>query len=137
MENTTMTKRLSTYEKAMQNPEFKKEYKKRYKNFILSELIIALMTSNDQSVRSLARECGISASIINKVRTGKQADLKLSNFLNLMGVFGYNLVLEKGDERIFLSEELEEQLPTLKRKSPIVHRRVAASKHKTQAIRRA
>lgn len=122
-----MTKRLSTYKKAMQNPEFKKEYKKRYKSFILSELIIALMTSNDQSVRSLAKECGISASIINKVRTGKQADLKLSNFLNLMDVFGYDLVLEKGDERILLSQELEE-LPALKRRAPVVHRKLATVK---------
>ncbi len=131
-----MTKKLSTYEKAMLNPDFKKEYKKRYKNFILSELIIALMTSNDQSVRSLAKECGISASIINKVRTGKQADLKLSNFLNLMDIFGYDIVLEKGKERIFLSEELEE-IPTLKRRAPRVRRRAAGAKQKDQHIRRA
>ena len=125
-----MSKRLSTYERAMQDPEFKKEYKKRYKNFILSELIIALMTHNDQSVRSLAKACGISASIINKIRTGKQSDLKLSNFINLMDVFGYNLVLEKGDERITLPQELDE-MPTIKRRASAIHRRVAVPKQKT------
>lgn len=120
----------------MQDPEFKKEYKKRYKNFVLSELIIALMTSNEQSIRSLAKECGISASIINKIRTGKQSDLKLSNFINLMDVFGYDLVLEKGDERITLSQELEE-LPSVKGRSSVVHRRVAVPKHKTHHVRKA
>lgn len=120
----------------MQNPEFRKEYKKRYKTFILSELIIALMTNNDQSVRSLAKECGISASIINKIRTGKQEDLKLSNFINLMEVFGYDLVLEKGNERIPLSQELEE-ISTIKRREPVIHRNVATAKQKGHHIRRA
>ena len=133
-ESITMSKRLSTYEKAMQDPEFRKEYKKRYKSFILSELIIALMTNNDQSVRSLAKECGISASIINKIRTGKQEDLKLSNFINLMEVFGYDLILEKGNERIPLSQELEE-IPM--RRTPLIHRRVPSSKRKPHHSRKA
>lgn len=119
----------------MQNPEFKKEYKKRYKRFILSELIIALMTSNNQSVRSLAKECGLSASIINKIRTGKQEDLKLSNFINLMDVFGYDLVLEKGDERISVSPELAE-IPLPQKRVPATARSIAATVRKPKTSQR-
>ena len=53
-----------------------------------------------------------------------------------MDVFGYDLVLEKGDERIPLSQELE-ALPALKRKVPVVHRKIAAAKQKAQDVRRA
>lgn len=98
-----MSKALSTYEKAMLDPEFKKEYKKRYKQFVLSELVVALMASNHKSVRSLAKECGISPGAINKLRTGKQDDVMLTNFINITEACGYHLVLERGKDRIPVS----------------------------------
>lgn len=91
---------LSTYEREMQNPEFKKGVEKEYRKLVLSELIIALMTSNHKSVRSLAKECGISPGAINKLRTGKQEDVLLTNFINITEACGYHLVLEKGNHRI-------------------------------------
>jgi hypothetical protein len=44
---------LSTYEREMQNPEFKKGVEKEYKKLVISELVIALMTKNHKSKRSL------------------------------------------------------------------------------------
>ena len=98
-----MSKALSTYEKEMLDTEFKKEYKKRYKKFILSELVVALLENNHKSARSLAKECGISPAIINKLGIGKQEDIKLTNFINIIEASGYHLVLEKGKVRIPIS----------------------------------
>ncbi|MFI4937412.1 MAG: hypothetical protein ACHQJ6_02755 [Candidatus Berkiellales bacterium] len=101
-----MNKSLTTFDSEMQNPSFRKKHQKNYKKFLLSELIIALMTKNEKSVRVLAKECGISTGVINKLRTGKQEDLKLTNFINISKACGYQLVLEKGKEKIRVSQEL-------------------------------
>ncbi|MDE2797154.1 MAG: hypothetical protein OXI94_00670 [Gemmatimonadota bacterium] len=49
-------KPISTYERLMQDPQFREEYKKEYKEFTLSELLLALMDGDDKSVRKLAKE---------------------------------------------------------------------------------
>ena len=91
---------LSTYEREMQNSEFRKKHKTTYQKLVLSELVIALMTNNLKSVRTLAKECGLSPAAINKLRTGKQNDVMLTNFINITEACGYHLVLEKGKHRI-------------------------------------
>jgi len=51
---TTMNKRkLSTFEKEMQDPVFKAHFKKEYREFLLSELILALMEKDKKSVRQV------------------------------------------------------------------------------------
>lgn len=133
-----MTKKsLSTYEKETKNsPDFKKGVEREYRKLILAELIIALMTNNHKSVRSLAKECGLSAAAINKLRTGKQDDVMLMNFINITGACGYEVILEKGDERIFVSQEFEEiSEPMPKRRhSGIIP---AVLKQKSHHVRRA
>ncbi len=95
-------KTMSTYEREMQNPEFRKKYQKAYNEFVLSELILALMEEDETSVRKLAKAVNISPSVIQKIRSGEQTDLKMTNFLNIAKEFGYKVVLEKGDSRIAL-----------------------------------
>jgi len=94
---------LSTFEREMQDPAFKTLFKKAYQEFLLSELILALMEKDKKSVRQLADEVGLSPTVIQKLRSGKQDDIKLSNFIGISHAFGYHLVLEKGNERIPLS----------------------------------
>jgi hypothetical protein len=93
-------KPTSTYERAMQDPAFKTAYEKELKEFAFSELLLAMMEEDDISVRKLAKMAGISPSVIQKLRTGEQTDLKMSNFVNIASQFGYTLVLEKGKSRI-------------------------------------
>lgn len=98
-----MSKRkLSTFESEMKEQVFREKFQKAYREFLLSELIIALMESNDKSVRRLAQEVGISPSIIQNLRSGIQEDLKLSNFLNISNACGYNVILDNGKHRIYL-----------------------------------
>ena len=96
-----MTKKiLSTYEREMKNARFRKAFEKSYKELLLSELLITLMEEDEKSVRQLAKEVGLSSTVIQKIRSGKQDDVKISNFVSIMHACGYKVVLEKGKERI-------------------------------------
>jgi DNA-binding Xre family transcriptional regulator len=96
------TDTLSTFERKMQNPDFKAKFETGYQNFLLSELFIAMIENDDISIEQLAKEVNISPSLIQDICSGKQKDLKFSNFLELAKVCGYSLILEKGEERISL-----------------------------------
>lgn len=94
----------STFEREMKNSRFKKSFDKHYKEFLLSELLIAIMEKNEISVRDLANEVGLSPTVIQKIRSGKQEDLKISNFVSIVQVCGYKVILEKDDERIEIED---------------------------------
>jgi len=93
-------KPMSTYEREMQNPSFRKQYKKDLKEFVLSELMLALMEGDEVSVRKLAKMAGLSPTTIQKMRSGKQKDMRVKNFARLVNELGFQLVLEKGEARI-------------------------------------
>lgn len=93
-------KQMSTLDRELQNPEFREVFEKEYKEFAFSELLLAMMEEDEVSVRELAKMAGISPSVVQKLRTGEQKDLKMSNFMNIAKQFGYTVILEKGDDRI-------------------------------------
>ena len=93
-------KPASTLDRWLEKPTFKKSFEKEYKEFLLSELVHAIMAEDNKSVRSLAAELGISKTVIQNIRSGEQTDMKLSNFLKMTHAYGFQLVLEKGDQRI-------------------------------------
>ncbi len=93
---------VSTFEREMQNPSFKKSFQEGYQDFLLSELLIAMMEGDEKSVRVLAKETNLSPTVIQNLRSGSQTDIKLSNFINISHACGFHIVLEKGEERINL-----------------------------------
>jgi len=95
-------KPVSTLDRWLEKPAFKKSFEKEYKEFLLSELVHAIMAEDNKSVRSLAAELGVSKTVIQNIRSGEQTDMKLSNFLKMTHAYGFQLVLEKGDQRIAL-----------------------------------
>ena len=97
---STAKKPVSTLDRWLEKPDFKKSFEKEYKEFLLSELVHAIMAEDNKSVRSLAAELGISKTVIQNIRSGEQTDMKLSNFLKMTHAYGFQLVLEKGDQRI-------------------------------------
>jgi transcriptional antiterminator len=97
-----MNKALSTFEREMQNPAFKKAFEVGYQELLLSELLMALVEKDKKSVRELAKEVNLSPNTIQKMRSGKQDDIKMSNFINISHACGYKIILEKDDERISL-----------------------------------
>lgn len=103
-----MTKALSTYERKMQDKNFKKAYEKGYQELLFSELLVSVMNSDDKSVRMLAKEAKLSPSVIQDIRSGKQQDIKLSNLIKIAGAFGYQIFLQKGEEKLELYDEVRD-----------------------------
>jgi DNA-binding Xre family transcriptional regulator len=95
-------KLFSTVERWMNRPGFQHGVQKEYKELLLSELVLAIMAEDSKSVRELARELGVSKTVIQNLRSGEQTDMKLSNFVKLTDAYGYDVVLEKAGERITL-----------------------------------
>lgn len=95
----------STFDREMKNAKFKNAFEKSYKEFLLSELLIAMMEEDEISVRALAKEVGLSPTVIQKIRSGKQEDLKISNFVSIAHACGYKLILEKNDDRFEIGEK--------------------------------
>lgn len=93
-------KKMTTFEREMQNPAFKKAYDKEFKEFTISELILALMENDKKSVRQLAELAGLSPTAIQDLRSGKTKDVKFKNFINIIEACGYGLELVKGKKRI-------------------------------------
>lgn len=96
-------KNVSTFDREMQDREFKALFEKEYKEFALAEVLAGLMEESHKTVRGLAEEVGISPTIIQRVKSGQQKDLKVTNFLNIAEACGYHIYLEKGERRIELS----------------------------------
>ena len=91
---------ISTFDREMQDKSFRKQFEEEYKEFLLSEIITSLMENDRKSVRKLAKEVGLSPTVIQKLRSGSQQDVRLSNFINISHACGYSIFLEKGDNRI-------------------------------------
>ena len=56
-------KAMSTVQRWMAKPGFKAAFKKEYKDFLLSDLVLALMAEDDKSVRALAEELDVSKTV--------------------------------------------------------------------------
>ena len=95
-------KKLSTFDREMKKTSFRKKFQKEYKEFLLSELVSSLMDNDDKSVRKLAEEVGLSPTVIQNIRSGKQEDVKLRNFVKISRACGYDIILEKNNDRISL-----------------------------------
>ncbi len=98
----TTKKVLTTFEREMLDNDFRESFEKEYREFVLSEVLIDLMKESHMTVRGLAEEAGLSPTVIQRVRSGEQQDLKVSNFLSIAEACGYHLCLEKGKQRIHI-----------------------------------
>jgi DNA-binding Xre family transcriptional regulator len=93
MENNKNT--MSTFEKEMQDPQFKAEFEKEYQEFLISEFLIEAMEKEHISVRELAKETGVSASMIQKLRSGENTNISLKKLVLLLSALHYQIKFEK------------------------------------------
>jgi transcriptional regulator with XRE-family HTH domain len=86
----------STYERLLaEDSEFENDLKKKYREFVLSELLLAVMEEDHLSIRKLAKEAGVSPSLIQDLRSGKKDNLTFKSFSHIVEALGYDIVLEK------------------------------------------
>ena len=99
---TTKNKVLSTHEEFLQSmtPTQREEYDAGYHDFLLSELLIAIMKNDAISVRELAKAAGISAAIIQGVRSGEKQNITTQSFFKILQALGCSLIVKK-DNHLF------------------------------------
>jgi len=78
------TKKLSTFEREMQNAKFKAAFEQEYQEFALQELLAAMSQGDEKSVRALAKAAGLHPNAVQNLRSGKTTDIKLSSFLKIV-----------------------------------------------------
>ena len=97
-------KPATTFDKWMKNPAIKKAYEDGHEEFVLSEIIRALMENDHKSVRGLAKKAGLSPTVIQDIRSGRQEDMKVKNFISIAHACGYHLLLVNEREKILVGE---------------------------------
>jgi len=90
----------STFDEIMSNPERRKKFDASYKEFVLSELLIALMEEDEKSVRALAKEAGVSPTVVQDIRSGNKQNITLRTFSNIIKSMGYKMYIKKGKKQI-------------------------------------
>jgi DNA-binding Xre family transcriptional regulator len=94
---------VSTFDRIMKDPERKKKFDEGYNEFLLSELLLALMEDDEISVRALAKEAGVSPTVIQDMRSGKKDNITLKKFSDIMKSLGYKIYVKKGRKSIPIS----------------------------------
>jgi hypothetical protein len=87
----------STYEEFMQakTPEQKKKYKEGYRDFLLSEMILAAMEEDNISVRALAKLAGVSPTIVQDMKSGSKISFNTRSLFKVLQGLGYEVLLER------------------------------------------
>jgi len=88
--------KISTFEKEMQDADFKAAFEQEYKEFALQELLAAMSQGDEKSVRELAKAAGLHPNAVQNLRSGKTTDIKLSSFLKIARAHGFAVELVKG-----------------------------------------
>src|SRR3954447_1505515 len=100
------TKSKTTFQKFLENPKQKKLFEEEHKEFLLSELVIALMEEDHISVRKLAKAAGVSPTVIQALRSRKKENLTLSTIASIAEALGYTAFLtlkKKGKKQKIIS----------------------------------
>lgn len=90
----------STYDRIMRDRKRKERFAQRYAEFLLSEIVLGLMEQEKISIRELAREVGVSPSVIQDIRSGKRKNITVKNLVGIASALGAKVVIQK-DEQAF------------------------------------
>lgn len=91
-----MTKKIkSTFDKFIESlsPQERKKYDEEYREFILSELVLAAMAKDNISVRKLAKMAGVSPTIVQAMRSGSKTDFSMQSFFKILRGLGSKKIM--------------------------------------------
>ncbi len=98
------TKPASTFDRIMKDPRRRRRFEGKHRSFLLSEVIHGLMEQEGKSVRELAREVGISPTVIQDIRSGGRTNVTLRSFLGIVSALGGQVAVRKGNEEMVLEQ---------------------------------
>ena len=93
-EHTMKKKIKSTYDKITSDPKRKERISREYQVLLISELIHAAMEKDAVTVRELAKEAGVSPTIIQELKTGKRKNVTLHTANRVLNAIGYQVLFE-------------------------------------------
>ena len=96
-----ISKHKSDFDEFVSSARRKALVEKHYKELSLSEMLLALMEQEAISVRSLAKEIGVSPTVIQGVRSGKKSNITLDTLLGLTAALGAKIKIEY-DNKVFV-----------------------------------
>ena len=99
------TKVATTFDRVMKDAKRQRKFDSKYRSFLLAEVIHGLMEQDGKSVRELAREVGISPTVIQDIRSGGRSNVTLRNFLGIVSALGGQVAVRKGNEEMVLASE--------------------------------
>ncbi len=90
----------TTYEELMnaKTPQESKKYEAGYKDFLLSEILLAAMEEDEVSVRKLAKLAGVSPTIVQEMKSGSKTSFTTRSFFKVLKGLGYSFLLEKNGQ---------------------------------------
>ena len=78
----------------------RRKFDSKYRSFVLSEIIHGLMEQEGKSVRDLAREVGVSPTVIQDIRSGGRSNVTLRSFLGIVSALGGEVAVRKGNQEM-------------------------------------
>lgn len=79
----------------------KKQFFEEYKEFALSELLLAAMEKDNISVRRLAKIAGVSPTVVQAMRSGSKKDFTLKSFFKVLNGLGCKRLSMEFDGKVF------------------------------------
>lgn len=86
-----MNDQKSTFERMIEDPQWKSDFDKGYEEFLLSEFICEQMDSSGVSVRELAKKANVSPTTIQNMRSGNADNVQLKTLLSVIHELGFKL----------------------------------------------
>lgn len=93
-------KPLTTYERMMQDPEFRKSFEIGYQQFAASEIMLQLMEEKNMTEREVADAAEIPLSVIEDFKDWDKSKISLDNFIKIMQVVGGKIVVQEGERTL-------------------------------------
>lgn len=100
-----MNKKMkSSYDELIEklSPRELEEFERDYENLLIPELILAAMHKDGITVRRLAKEAGVSPTIIQGIRSGTRR-ISAASLIKIFNGLGYTLQAQRDGEVIALS----------------------------------
>lgn len=98
-------KQKSTYDKYVEamSPERRRKFEEGYREFLISEMLIAIMEQDGVSVRELAKEAGVSPTVVQGIRSGTRENVTFNSVLKILKALGCRVKVEKEENDFSVS----------------------------------
>src|SRR5947209_2271670 len=94
----------STFDRIMKDRKRRRTFERSYRSFVLSEIVQGLMEQEGKSIRALAREVGVSPTVIQDIRSGGRTNVTLRNFLGIVSALGGEVAVRKGKQEMVMGQ---------------------------------